>query len=123
MRTNRRRMMCHVVDMNVEYIMTNGNQYILTDWIPLIDTKVEMYFHVKGPLHKDGLNNTIFYPIRRDNISFSINNGAMAHEGNILYLWNDLSYSAGGKINYITIDDYINTKTPLLLYMSKDSIQ
>lgn len=51
------------VDMNVEYIMTNGKQFILTDWIPLIDTKIEMYLHVKDALYKDGLNNIIFYSI------------------------------------------------------------
>lgn len=47
MRGLRRKMMSYVVDMNVEYIMTNGNQFILTDWIPLTDTKIEMYFHAK----------------------------------------------------------------------------
>lgn len=114
-------MMCPVVDMNVEYIMTNGKQFILTDWIPLIDTKIEMYFHVKDALSKDGLNNTIFYSIGENNIIFSINNGGNYYEYNELYLWNNKAFSAGGNISSIDIKDYIDTQTPLLLYMSKDS--
>ena len=50
MRTNRRRMMGHVVDMNVEYIMTNGKQFILTDWVPLTVTNIEIYFHAKNKI-------------------------------------------------------------------------
>lgn len=123
MRTNRRKMMNSEVDLKVEYIMTNGNQYILTDWIPLIDTKIEMYFHIKDSLYKDGMNNTIFNCRDRDNnIVFGINNGDRSNEFNTLYLWNNKSYSAGGRISKINIDDYINTQTPLLLYMSKDSV-
>ena len=122
MRTNRRKMMINVVDMNVEYIMTNGHQFILTDWIPLIDTKVEMYFHIKDVLYKNGLNNVILYSEGENNIVFRINNGDQANEHNELYLWNDKAWGAGGIINSIHIYDYINTQTPLLLYMSKDSI-
>lgn len=115
--------MSYVVDMNVEYIMTNGKQFILTDWIPLIDTKIEMYFHVKDVLNEGGLNNTIFSSIGENNtIAFLINNGGMAKEYNVLYFWNDKSFSAGGPINRKSIQDYIDTQTPLLLYMSKDSI-
>ena len=115
-------MMTNVVDMNVEYIMTNGHQFILTDWIPLIDTKVEMYFHVKNSLTMDGLNNVIFQSTGENNIWFRINNGGMANEYNTVYLWNDKKFGFGGIIHKIYIDDYINTQTPRLLYMSKDSI-
>ena len=115
-------MMCHVVDMNVEYIMTNGKQFILTDWIPLIDTKIEMYFHVKDVLYKDGLNNEIFYSRGENNIVFNINNGGMSHEFNVIYVWNNKSYNYGGSIKNIYIEDYIYTQTPLLLYLNKDSI-
>lgn len=114
--------MCHVVDMNVEYIMTNGHQFILTDWIPLTDTKIEMYFHVKNSLYENGLNNTIFRSKGENNSVFTINNGGLQNEFNRIYLWNNISFGAGGKIICITIDDYINTQTPLLLYISKDSV-
>ena len=123
MRTDRRKMMMmiNVVDMNVEYIMTNGKQYILTDWVPLTDTKIEMYFHAKYVLSEKHLKNIIFYSKGENNTIFSINNGAMSQETTKIYLWNDISYEAGGKINPIYIENYIHTKTPLLLYMSKDS--
>lgn len=113
--------MSYVVDMNVEYIMTNGNQYILTDWIPLIDTKIEIYFHVKDAVSTDYLNNTFVYSTGENNTIFSINNGDKGYESNKIFLWNANSYSSGGTIKSIIIDDYINTKTPLLLYLSKDS--
>ena len=115
-------MMCHVVDMNVEYIMTNGNQYILTDWIPLTDTKIEMYFHLKDTLYHNGLNNTFILSTGENNTVFTFNNGAMGNEYNKVYLWNDKKWGFGGIIHSIYIDDYINTQTPLLLYMSKDSV-
>lgn len=115
--------MRNVVDMNVEYIMTNGKQFILTDWIPLIDTKIEMYFHVKDTLNKDGLNNQIFNSRGENNtIAFSINNGGNAYEFDVLYLWNNKSFNSGGIVKSISIGSYIYTQTPLLLYMSKDSI-
>lgn len=115
-------MMCHVVDMNVEYIMTNGKQFILTDWIPLIDTRIEMYFHAKDPLIKGGLNNKIFYSEGENHIIFTINNGGQPKEYNVIYVWNNKRFGYGSNIRNISIEDYINTQTPLLLYISKDSI-
>lgn len=111
-----------VVDTNVEYIMTNGKQFILTDWIPLIDTKIEMYFHIKDPLNKDGLNNEIFYSSGENHIVFTINNGGKKYEHNVIYVWNNKYFGYGGNVKKISIEDYIYTQTPLLLYISKDSI-
>ena len=74
MRTDRRKMMMiNVVDMNVEYIMTNGQQFILTDWVPLTDTKIEMYFHAKDVVSEENLKNTIFSS-EGERVYFSINN-------------------------------------------------
>ena len=84
MRTDRRKMMMiNVVDMNVEYIMTNGKQFILTDWVPLTDTKIEMYFHAKDVVSEENLKNTIFSSIGERAI-FTINNGGGASQYNEL---------------------------------------
>lgn len=124
MRTNRRKIMSYVVDMNVEYIMTNGKQCILTDWIPLTDTKIEMYFHAKDPLSKDGLNNTIFNSIGEENkVVFSVNNGGSPGQFNELYLWNNKHYGHGGNIKKVGYEGYIKSKTPQLFCMSKDSVE
>lgn len=112
-----------VVDMNVEYIMTNGKQCILTDWIPLIDTKIEMYFHAKDPLNKDGLNNVIFYSTGENYIIFSINNGGSPGQYNEIYLWNNNTYGHGGNIQRGEFEGYIKSKTPQLFCMSKDSAE
>lgn len=110
------------VDMNVEYIMTNGQQFILTDWIPLTDTKIEMYFHVKDAVIKDNLKNTILSS-SGENIIFSINNGAMANEYNTLYLWNSKPFQMGGIIKKVNLRGYYISTTPQLFCMSKDSAE
>lgn len=122
MRTNRRRMMCPVVDTNVEYIMTNGKQFILTDWIPLIDTKIEMYFHAKDLVLKNNLKNVIFTSLG-EGVEFSINNGDNDNQGNILFLWNNKAYGYGGNVKNVEYEGYIKSKTPQLLCMSKDSVE
>lgn len=95
------------VDMNVEYIMTNGQQFILTDWIPLTDTKIEMYFHVKDAVIKGNLKN----------------NGAMDYEYNNLYLWNSKPFQMGGIIKKVNLRGYYISTTPQLFCMSKDSVE
>lgn len=115
-------MMCPVVDMNVEYIMTNGHQFILTDWIPLTDTKIEMYFHAKDVLFEDKLENTIFSSIG-ERVEFSINNGGYSGQGYELYLWNNKAYNNGGNIKKVEYEGYIKSKTPQLFCMSKDSVE
>lgn len=121
MRTNRRKMIRYV-DMNVEYIMTNGQQFILTDWIPLTDTKIEMYFHAKDVVHEDNLKNTIFSSYDGKAI-FSINNGDTANQDKILFLWNNIGYDNGDPIKNIPFQYYVYSKTPQLLCMSKDSVE
>lgn len=121
MRTNRRKMM-NYVDMNVEYIMTNGHQFILTDWIPLTDTKIEMYFHAKDVVYKDKLENIIFSS-DGEKAQFAINNGGSANQGDILFLWNNVGYNNGDPIKNIPFQYYIHSKTPQLLCMSKDSVE
>lgn len=115
-------MMSYVVDMNVEYIMTNGKQYILTDWIPLIDTKIEMYFHAKDALLEEKLKNSIFSS-KGEGIEFSINNGGAAGQYNEIYLWNNKSYGHGGNIQKVEYEGYIKSTTPQLFCMSKDSVE
>lgn len=68
MRGLRRKMMSYVVDMNVEYIMTNGHQFILTDWIPLTDTKIEMYFHAKDVVLEENLK--IPYSVLKEKVLY-----------------------------------------------------
>lgn len=114
--------MSYVVDMNVEYIMTNGQQFILTDWIPLTDTKIEMYFHAKDIVFKDNLNNSIFYS-KGGNYLFSINNGGGAYQQNVLFLWNNKSYSVGGMSKTVEFQGYYKSTTPQLFCMSKDSVE
>ena len=125
MRTNRRKMMMiNVVDMNVEYIMTNGKQFILTDWIPLIDTKIEMYFHAKDLVSEENLKNVIFSShSREEHIEFSINNGNNANQGGELYLWNNKDYGYGSNIHQVDYKGYIKSTTPQLFCMSKDSVE
>ena len=122
MRTNRRKMMMNYVDMNVEYIMTNGHQFILTDWIPLTDTKIEMYFHAKDVVYKDKLKNTIFSS-DGEKAQFVINNGGEVNQGDILFLWNNIGYDNGDPIKNIPFKYYVYSKTPQLLCMSKDSVE
>lgn len=121
MRTNRRKMI-NYADMNVEYIMTNGQQFILTDWIPLTDTKIEMYFHAKDLVIDDHLNNTI-YQSTGEKAIFAINNGGGSGQGNLLFLWNNKSFNYGDPIKNIPFNYYIHSKTPQLLCMSKDSVE
>ena len=121
MRTNRRKMMNHV-DMNVEYIMTNGQQFILTDWIPLTDTKIEMYFHAKDVVNKDNLKNRIFLSYD-GKAQFAINNGDSGSQGYILFFWNNIGYDNGDPIKTIPFQYYVYSKTPQLLCMSKDSVE
>ena len=112
------------VDMNVEYIMTNGQQFILTDWIPLTDTKIEMYFHAKDVVRKDNLGNAIFYTTKGENdIVFRINNGGISNMYAVLYLWNNKSYGSGGVIKTVSFMGYLMSKTPQLFCMSKDSVE
>ena len=123
MRTDRRKMMMiNVVDMNVEYIMTNGQQFILTDWVPLTDTKIEMYFHAKDLVSEENLNNSILYS-KGERTDFSINNGGGASQGHELYLWNNKDYGYGGNIQKVEYKGYIKSKTPQLFCMSKDSVE
>lgn len=114
--------MINVVDMNVEYIMTNGHQFILTDWIPLTDTKIEMYFHAKDIVYKENLKNTIFHSTG-EGISFALNNGGQAGQGEMLFLWNSKNYQSGGMIKNANFSGYITSKTPRLFSMSKDSAE
>lgn len=111
-----------VVDMNVEYIMTNGHQYILTDWIPLTDTKIEMYFHAKDVVSEENLKNGIFSSIG-EGVEFSINNGEGPGQFNEIYLWNTKSYGQGGNIQKVEYEGYIKSTTPQLFCMSKDSVE
>ena len=123
MRTDRRKMMMiNVVDMNVEYIMTNGKQFILTDWVPLTDTKIEMYFHAKDVVSEENLENTIFSSIG-ERVKFSINNGGEADQFREVYLWNTTSYIHGGNIHKVEYEGYIKSTTPQLFCMSKDSVE
>lgn len=122
MRTNRRKMMINVIDMNVEYIMTNGHQFILTDWIPLTDTKIEMYFHAKDAVIEEHLKNDIFSS-KGEGVDFSINNGGGSAQWKELYLWNSKSYESDGEIQKCTFEGYIISKTPLLFSMSKDLVE
>ena len=122
MRTNRRKMMINVVDMNVEYIMTNGHQFILTDWVPLIDTKIEMYFHAKDVVSEENLRNSLFSS-KGERAEFSINNGDGPNQGNELYLWNNINYDYGGNIQKVKYEGYIKSTTPQLFCMSKDSVE
>ena len=111
-----------VVDMNVEYIMTNGHQFILTDWIPLTDTKIEMYFHAKDVVVEKNLINSIFRSVGKG-VEFSINNGDGSGQWKELYLWNGKSYGSGGDIQRVEFEGYIISKTPKLFCMSKDSVE
>lgn len=122
MRTNRRKMI-NVVDMNIEYIMTNGQQFILTDWIPLTDTKIEMYFHAKDVVSAENLKNTIFISEGENHSIFKVNNGGGPGQYKELYLWNGISYESGGEIQKGSFEGYIISKTPLLFSMSKDSVE
>lgn len=115
-------MMMNHVDMNVEYIMTNGQQFILTDWIPLTDTKIEMYFHAKDVVLKNNLKNSIFSSYDGKAV-FSINNGSGASQSGILFLWNNVGYNNGDPIKNIPFQYYVYSKTPQLLCMSKDSVE
>lgn len=115
--------MSYVVDMNVEYIMTNGHQFILTDWIPLTDTKIEMYFHAKDVVSENNLKNIIFSSIGKENSVFSINNGGEPGQGNELYLWNAKDYGYGGNIQKMEYEGYIKSTTPQLFCMSKNSVE
>lgn len=115
-------MMCHV-EMNVEYIMTNGHQFILTDWIPLIDTKIEMYFHAKDGLFEENLKNTIFNSKGENYVIFAINNGDGDGQLSDLYLWNNKDYGHGGNIHKVEYEGYIKSTTPQLFCMSKDSVE
>ena len=123
MRTDRRKMMMiNVVDMNVEYIMTNGKQFILTDWVPLTDTKIEMYFHAKDVVSEEKLKNTIFSSAG-EGIEFTINNGGSPGQYKELYLWNNKDYGYGGNIQRVESEGYSKSTTPQLFCMSKDSVE
>ena len=113
MRSLRRRLM-GIIDTNVPYIKTSGEQMINTDWIPLVDTKIQLYLHLKDCRQKGNLKNSWFTsPVGSNHYIFTANNGGEAGQWNLLYQWNQLGYNYGGKVYCIDCTEYYNSTVPL----------
>ena len=113
MRSLRRRLI-GIIDTNVPYIKTSGEQMINTDWIPLVDTKIQLYLHLKDCRQEGNLKNYWFAPpVSSNHYTFSANNGGEAGQWNQLYQWNQLGYDYGGEIYCIDCTEYYNSTVPL----------
>lgn len=113
MKSLRRRLM-GIIDINVPYIKTSGEQLINTNWIPLVDTKIQLYLHLKDCREESNLKNTWFVSPSGDNhYVFTANNGGEGDQWNQLYQWNGLAYDYGGKILTINCAAYYNSTVPL----------
>lgn len=104
----------------LEYIKTSGEQLINTDWFPLIDAKIELYFHLKNYKVSKDLNNSLFGASNsKDYYVFTVNNGGGANQYNDLFMWNNLEYGYGGRIFDKSCLYYHKSETPLYFSMEK----
>lgn len=98
---------CKIVD----YILTNGEAYIDTEYFVNPNTEIEitylMSYNNNSNINTSGTNigNAIFTAKEQD-YNYSVNHGADAGQINTFYLWSDKSYSSGGSIYNIesTVD-------------------
>lgn len=115
MRSLRRRVM-EGVDLFPPYIKTSGKQLIQTDWIPVVDTKVQVCLHLKDCRQMNDLEGTWFCQ-PNDNFIFTVNNGSQDWQWNQLYQWNNKPYSSGGGICVVDCAAYYSSTVPLYYSM------
>lgn len=93
MRSVRRKLMRQSA-VFVDYIYTDGRQAVMTDWIPLADTKIELRIRRVNAKKENGLYNTFFVSKNTDGLhEFSMNNGGTSIESNSYLFWNSKSYN------------------------------
>lgn len=106
MRGMRRRLLISGVEI-VECICSDGRQCILTDWIPLADTKLELKARRTNVRLETGLNNVFWASANTDGLhEFSMNNGGVASEANAFIFWNYMSYNNNNQ--YVRRTDFRN---------------
>lgn len=101
--------MYNVVDMNVEYITSTGLQFIKTDWVPLLKTKVS----IKAIYHFNPTDSTpyaieLFSSQDKDGRAFSITSGGdVPGRYNHLEVYNNYIYPQENPFTNITIYDSV----------------
>lgn len=114
MRTLRRRLAAGNMSLKqVECIHADKRQMIQTDWIPGVDTKIELDMRLSDVVKEDGLYNSIFYCTEADrNVVFTANFGGGANQYQDIYIWNDKTYGHGGVINKVASYYYTIVHNP-----------
>ena len=95
----------------LEYIQSTGTQYIDTEYTPNPNTTMEAELLMSGAFKNFedyGGANSIFCVSNGTSI-YSMNFGAGATQGNIVYTWLNKTYEAGAQIEDLVITDTIRT--------------
>ena len=95
----------------LEYIESTGTQYIDTEYIPNPNTTMEAELLMSGTFKNVddyGGANSIFCVSNGTSI-YSMNFGAGATQGNIVYTWLNKTYESGAQIEDLVITDTIRT--------------
>lgn len=107
----------------LEFIITDKQQYIDTDWIPKLHPKVEWNFYQKNPVYQDGLENTFQHTDTNDTLYvFTFNHGGGGGEFPMAYFWNDLNWGSGGVIHRNSLA-YCYVTTPHKLTMTDTYVE
>ena len=106
----------------LEYLESTGTQYIDTEYIPKINTKIELTlmfdgdFRIYNPYGGGTSNTIIFGSSNKKDSVFQLNFGGGASQGNKLYPWIDKPYGQGGSSYGFGIDyDIIQNKNTIMI--------
>lgn len=100
----------------IEYIESTGTQYIDTQYIPSINTRIEIELSFNGDFKWNGTSTSIFKSVDVNSNSFGVNFGTTQSSDRLLYVWADKTNSSGAKIYSFNVDDTVlRTKNTLSL--------
>ena len=100
----------------IEYIESNRKQFIKTNYVPKINTKIELILSFSGTFQTTG---TSIFAAPDGEYTFGINYGGQTTQDNTLFPWADKTYSNGGTICSFNITDEIRTNKNLLTFQSE----
>ena len=103
----------------LEYIESTGTQYIDTDYIPKINTKIELDIKFSGSFNTTCTS--IFSSNNRETSIFQLNFGGSGGQGNTLFPWNDKPFGKGGTDKSFNITNTIRENKNTIA-MSNDLI-
>lgn len=101
----------------VEYIESTGTQYIDTEYIPKINTTVELTLSFNGTFVGTS-GSASFIGSAEGNNRFQLNFGSRETQYYQIYAWVDKATAAGGETYPINIEDNIRTNKNVLSFQS-----